>query len=63
MIYPILKYSILEIDNVANDIQELHVDIPEEQGGNHSNSEANPQPPSYQEAISSQNNPSVENKL
>ena len=53
----------MEIDNVANDIQELHVDIPEEQGGNHSNSEANPQPPSYQEAISSQNNPSVENKL
>ena len=44
----------MEIDNVANDIQELHVDIPEEQGGNHSNSEANPQPPSYQEAINSQ---------
>ena len=40
----------------------MQVDIPEEQPQNVNENEENPQPPSYQEAISSQDDKPVENK-
>ena len=55
--------SILTLDNVTETNQELHVNIPEEETTNNSDiSETNRQPPSYQEAITSQNNPIDETK-
>ena len=56
-------FSLLGIDNVIEGPQELHVNIPEEQQAETSDIETNTQPPSYQEAISSQDNPAnVESK-
>ena len=56
-------FSLLTLDNVNETNQQLHVNIPEEDNTNNSDiSEANPQPPSYQEAINSQDNPTDETK-
>ena len=56
-------FSLLTLDNVTETNNELHVNIPEEENANNSAiSETNPQPPTYQEAINSQDNPTDETK-
>ena len=57
-----LLYSVLGIDNIGHSVQGLQVNIPEEQAQNANENEANPQPPSYQEAINSQDDHSVDTK-
>merc|ERR1712179_340267 len=54
--------SVLGIDNIGHSVQGLQVNIPEEQAQNANENEANPQPPSYQEAINSQDDHSVDTK-
>merc|ERR1712050_470394 len=55
--------STLGLDNVIETNQALHVNIPEEQDiNNPDSSEANPHPPTYQEAISARDDQTDENK-
>ena len=55
-------FSVQGIDNIGHSLQGLQVNIPEEQAQNNNEEVENPQPPSYQEAISSKDDQPVENK-
>jgi len=54
--------SVQGIDNIGYSLQGLQVNIPEEQAQNNNEEVESPQPPSYQEAISSKDDQPVENK-
>merc|ERR1712038_1837998 len=54
--------SVLGIDNIENSQQGLQVNIPEEISQENVENEGNPQPPSYQEAISSEESKPTDDK-
>ena len=57
-----LSLSVLGIDNIDNSQQGLQVNIPEETSQDNVGNEGNPQPPSYQEAIGSEENKTTDDK-
>ena len=58
----LLFHSALGIDNIENSQQGLQVNIPEETSQDNVENEGNPQPPSYQEAISSEESKPTDDK-